>query len=106
MFAIKIEKISNSNLDIYFATMSKKYKIPKTKLKKMWLDRNQSYVYKEFNNILRQGKPVLEMLKQLKIPKKLLKSMTIIYMNNQDLFSIHCLEKSLVEKIITEKFKI
>ncbi len=51
MFAIKIEKISNSNLDIYFATMSKKYKIPKTKLKKMWLDRNQSYVYKEFNNI-------------------------------------------------------
>ncbi len=36
----KIEKISNSNLDIYFATMSKKYKIPKTKLKKMWLDRN------------------------------------------------------------------
>ncbi len=42
--------------------MSKKYKIPKTKLKKMWLDRNQSYVYKEFNNILRQGKPVLEML--------------------------------------------
>ncbi len=46
MFAIKIEKISNSNLDIYFATMSKKYKIPKTKLKKMWLDRNQSYVIK------------------------------------------------------------
>ncbi len=45
----------------------------------MWLDRNQSYVYKEFNNILRQGKPVLEMLKQLKITEKLLKSMTIIY---------------------------
>ncbi len=36
----------------------------------MWLDRNQSYVYKEFNNILRQGKPVLEMLKQLKITEK------------------------------------
>ncbi len=33
--------------------------------------------------------------------------MTTIYMNTQDLFSIHCLEKSLVvEKIITEKFKI
>ncbi len=46
MFAIKIEKISNSNLDIYFATMSKKYKIPKTKLKKMWLDRNQSMFIK------------------------------------------------------------
>ncbi len=30
MFAIKIREISNSNLDIYFATMSKKYKIPKT----------------------------------------------------------------------------
>ncbi len=73
MFAIKIEKISNSNLDIYFATMSKKYKIPKTKLKKMWLDRNQSYVYKEFNNILRQGKPVLEMLKQLQITEKIVK---------------------------------
>ncbi len=29
MFAIKIEKISNSNLDIYFATMSKKYKFLK-----------------------------------------------------------------------------
>ncbi len=53
--------------------MSKKYKIPKTKLKKMWLDRNQSYVYKEFNNILRQGKPVLEMLKQLKITEKIVK---------------------------------
>ncbi len=26
-------------------------------------------------------------------------------MNNQDLFSIHCLAKSLVEKIITEKFQ-
>ncbi len=26
-------------------------------------------------------------------------------MNNQDLFSIHCLEKSLVEKIITEKIQ-
>ncbi len=70
MFAIKIEKISNSNLDIYFATMSKKYKIPKTKLKKMWLDRNQSYVYKEFNNILRQGKPVFRNVKTIKNNRK------------------------------------
>ncbi len=70
MFAIKIEKISNSNLDIYFATMSKKYKIPKTKLKKMWLDRNQSYVYKEFNNILRQRKTSFRNVKTIKNNRK------------------------------------
>ncbi len=72
----------------------------------MWLDRNQSYVYKEFNNILRQGKPVLEMLKQLKITEKIVK-IDDNYIHEQSGFvSIHCLEKSLVEKIITEKFKI
>ncbi len=51
----------------------------------MWLDRNQSSMFiKNLINILRQGKPVLEMLKQLHNNRKIVKiTMTkCIYMNN------------------------
>ena len=72
MLSTKIENIYTQNLDAYYVLIAKKYKIPKTKLKTMWLNREQSYVYQYFAP-RSKDKPVLEMLKQLKVTEKIVR---------------------------------
>jgi hypothetical protein len=72
MLKDNIENILIKNLDTFYVTLSKKYKIPKTKLKTMWSDRQQSYIFQEFTP-RSKGIPVLEMLHQLKVTEKIVR---------------------------------
>lgn len=71
MFAKKLELISTKNIDSLCVGIFQKYKIPKSKLKVMWTDRENNS-FQEVGSRLKHGN-VLEVLMQLKVTEKILK---------------------------------
>jgi hypothetical protein len=72
MLSIKLENIYKTNMDTLYASIQKKYKIPKSKLKSMWMDRDLEIAFQEFTPRIKKGQ-VLEMLKQLKVTEKIVR---------------------------------